>query len=101
MSSKLPRKLVLRLLPTIKFINDVFQNADLVVALNIPLTIPYLMQDASKAESSALHNSFPTILMCYFHVKENFKKNMAKYLVPRTAKRAFFKSYYLSSLFMH
>ena len=50
----------------------------------LKIVINYSMQDASKAESSALHNSFPnvTILVCYFHVKENIKKNMAKYLVP-------------------
>ena len=57
--------------------------------LNIPIVINYLMQDASKAESSALHNSFPTILMCYFHVKENIK-NYGQIFSTRTAKRACF-----------
>jgi hypothetical protein len=46
--------------------------------LNITLNITYLMQDASKAESSALQRKFPNaiICMCYFHVTENIKNNL-------------------------
>lgn len=53
--------------------------------LNIQITISYLMQDACKAESSALRNSFGNstiILMCWFHVMLNVKKNFSAYGVP-------------------
>ena len=39
-------------------LKDICQN------LNIPIVINYLMQDASKAESSALHNSFHVLFSC-------------------------------------
>ena len=51
--------------------------------LNIQITISYLMQDACK--SSALRNSFGNstiILMCWFHVMLNVKKNFSAYGVP-------------------
>ena len=52
--------------------------------LNIPLTIPYLMQDASKAEYAAIKEVYPntSLLMCYFHVKKNLHDNWSKYDVP-------------------
>ena len=58
--------------------------AMIVAALNIPLTIPYLMQDASKAEYAGIKSVHPNfvLIMCYFHVKENIQKNWSKYDVP-------------------
>ena len=58
--------------------------AEITKSLNIEFEMKYIMQDASKAESTACLSIFPSaiIIMCYFHVKSNCEKNMLKYEVP-------------------
>lgn len=52
----------------------------IVCSLNIALCIPYLMQDASKAEYAGINSVHPNVslIMCYFHLKENVQKNWCK-----------------------
>jgi hypothetical protein len=53
-------------------------------SLSIPLSICYVVQDASLSEYQGLKNVFPQayVLMCYFHVTSNVIKNYCKYNVP-------------------
>ena len=48
------------------------------------MNIKYLMQDASKSESTAISTLFPDaiILYCYFHLKDINRRNLPKYDVP-------------------
>ncbi len=52
-------------------------------SLSIPLSICYVVQDASLSEYQGLKNVFPEacVLMCYFHVTSNVIKNYCKYNV--------------------
>ncbi len=47
-------------------------------SLSIPLSICYVVQDASLSEYQGLKNVFPEacVLMCYFHVTSNVIKKL-------------------------
>ena len=51
----------------------------IVAALNIPLTIPYLMQDASKAEYAGIKSVYPNVFFDY--VLFSFERKCSKKLV--------------------
>jgi len=60
-----------------------YRSLSHITSLSIPLSICYVVQDASLSEYQGLKNVFPEacVLMCYFHVTSNVIKNYCKYNV--------------------
>ena len=69
--------------------NYIENNVSSFQCLSINLNIKYLMQDASKSESTAISTLFPdaVILYCYFHLKDINKRNLKKYDLPHSFRK--------------